>query len=285
MTSTRLYEIINESNFWAENIPLEEENLSEPYYLADIIGLDEYPENLIDMKKAFNDVFNFNKQTIELKEEEEEVKEYKIVLFKPRKPKKRGRKKSLTNENNLKKPRRKMHCKTDYDNVLTKIQVNFLTFIINITNDIIEQNFKEKNHDIYFRQINYKVKKNIKLKNISRLKNSSIKDILQMEISRKFRKDGEDYNKNNYINILEQINKDNTLNWINNFFNMNYLDLFEKYYDTFEKKNNFIFLNRKINFSKKTKSNLLEKDKTNQEMQECIKKISERYLKRENQES
>ena len=158
----------------------------------------------------------------------------------------------------------------DDDNVLTKIQVHFFTYLINITNDIIKSGFG-KNDD--FQQIKYDDKKNIKLDNIKKLKNSKIKDILQMKISSKCRKYDENYNKNNYIKILETISNDTSLNWITDFFHMNYLDLFEKYYN-----NDNSFFGKEINISKETKSfnDLLKKN--DDKMKECLDIISKRYL-------
>ena len=271
-----LCEVDSEScDFIPGNLPLEEvyKNLDENSSLADIISTifgrrdthDDsiYFDNINNVDRAFDNVFPFNNPTIELQENEES----KIVLFKTKKLKKRGRKKSPNNIYNSNKPKRKIHCKTDDDNVLIKLQVHFLTFVINITNDIIDQNITKPH--------------------ISRLRDCSIKDILQMKITPKCRKYGEDYNKDNYKFILEQIGKDKSLNWINNFFNMNYLDLFEKYYYTFDKKSNFIIQDQKINFSRKSKTfyDLLEKNSDDQEIQKCLIKISESYLDRVKQQS
>jgi len=156
--------------------------------------------------------------------------------------------------------------------------------VINITNDVIDSYFQAKKNGIYFRQINYFDKKNITLSHISRLKDCSIKDILQkIKITPKCRKQGEDYNKNICDYYLKLIEGDESLNWINDFFNMNYLDLFKRYYYTYEKKSDFVIPGRKIkiNYSTKTKPfyDLLEKNRNDEIIQECFKKIiSEQYL-------
>lgn len=279
-----LFEVISDSgDFVPGELPNPTEilNLQEPCYFHDKMSTAELSVNIINMDKAFNDIFPFIKPILPLEENDN-----KPIFFKTKKVLKRGRKKSVNVDINSHKPKRKIHCKTDDDNVLIKIQVHFLTFLINITNDVIEPYFQAKKKNIYFRQINYDYKKNITIDHISELKSCAIKDILQKEISPKCRNYGKDYNKNNYDYILEQINKDKELNWINNFFNMNYLELFEKYYYTYNKKNYFYFQDKKINFSKKTKTfyNLLEKNKNDQEIQECFKKISERYLNRPKQQ-
>ena len=275
-----LYEVINDSYDY-DKLPIELGNInfSEPGYFADKLSTAEHSVNIINIEKSsFDDIFPLNRPCIQLEENDN-----KLILFKTKKLQKRGRKQQIQTSFNSYKPKRKIHSKTDDDNVLIKIQVHFLTFLINITNDLIEPYFQAKKKNIFFRQINYDDKKTITLEHISQLKRSSIKDILQMKISPKCRNYGEDYNKKNYNYILEKINNDKDLEWINNFFNLNYLELFEKYY----KRNNFYFQDKKINFSKKTKTfyNLLEKNKNDQEIQECFKKISERYLNREKQNS
>ena len=279
-----LFEVISDSgDFVPGELPNPTEilNLQEPCYFHDKMSTAELSVNIINMDKAFNDIFPFIKPILPLEENDN-----KPIFFKTKKVLKRGRKKSVNVDINSHKPKRKIHCKTDDDNVLIKIQVHFLTFLINITNDVIEPYFQAKKKNIYFRQINYDYKKNITIDHISELKSCAIKDILQKEISPKCRNYGKDYNNNNYDYILEQINKDKELNLINNFFNMKYLEIFEKYYYTYNKKNYFYFQDKKINFSKKTKTfyNLLEKNKNDQEIQECFKKISERYLNRPKQQ-
>ena len=188
-----LCELDSEScDFIPGNLPLEEEYTI--FGRRDRHDDSIYFDNINNVDRAFDNVFPFNRPTIELQENEES----KIVLFKTKKLKKRGRKKSPNNIYNSNKPKRKIHCKTDDDNVLIKLQVHFLTFVINITNDIIDPYFQSKKYDIYFRQINYEDKKNITKPHISRLMDCSIKDILQMKITPKCRKYGEDYNKNIY---------------------------------------------------------------------------------------
>ena len=284
-----LDEVINDScdsvpDKW--QIDIENINFSEPGYFAnfaDKLSTAEHSVNIINIEKSsFDDIFPLNRPCIQLEENDN-----KLILFKTKKLQKRGRKQQIQTSFNSYKPKRKIHSKTDDDNVLIKIQVHFLTFLINITNDLIEPYFQAKKKNIFFRQINYDDKKTITLEHISQLKRSSIKDILQMKISPKCRNYGEDYNKKNYNYILEKINNDKDLEWINNFFNLNYLELFEKYYYTYNKRNNFYFQGQKINFSKKTKTfyNLLEKNKNDQEIQECLERISERYLNGEKQRS
>ena len=265
---------INEEDIPSE-LPLEQ---SEVLYLSSILNnydmqrstmdstniINQIVENNNNIDRVCNNIFYAPKATIELEENEDKNQNPKCVTLNLKKYTKRGRKKEEG------KPIRKKHSSMDDDNVLTKIQVHFFTYLINITNDIIKSGFG-KNDD--FQQIKYDDKKNIKLDNIKKLKNSKIKDILQMKISSKCRKYDENYNKNNYIKILEAISNDTSLNWITDFFHMNYLDLFEKYYN-----NDNSFFGKEINISKETKSfnDLLKKN--DDKMKECLDIISKRYL-------
>ena len=265
---------INEEDIPSE-LPLEQ---SEVLYLSSILNnydmqrstmdstniINQIVENNNNIDRVCNNIFYAPKATIELEENEDKNQNPKCVTLNLKKYTKRGRKKEEG------KPIRKKHSSMDDDNVLTKIQVHFFTYLINITNDIIKSGFG-KNDD--FQQIKYDDKKNIKLDNIKKLKNSKIKDILQMKISSKCRKYDENYNKNNYIKILETISNDTSLNWITDFFHMNYLDLFEKYYN-----NDNSFFGKEINISKETKSfnDLLKKN--DDKMKDCLNIISKRYL-------
>ena len=283
MTFPVFYEVIIESSDYSPGNILLEDNFDEIGSLADRISTSNNFENINEVDKAFDDVFPFIKPTLELPENEES----KVVLFKTKKHKKRGRKKSQNIFGNFIQTKRKIHCKTDDDNVRIKIQVHFLTFLINITNDVIDSYFQAKKSGIYFRQINYFDKKNITLSHISRLKDCSIKDILQkIKITPKCRNQGEDYNKDICDKYLKLIEGDESLNWINDFFNMNYLDLFGYYY-TYEKKSDFVIRGRKINYSTKTKPfyDLLEKNRNDEIIQECFKKISKQYFYRPKQQS
>ena len=217
---------------------------------------------VIESDKASESNFPFKNEIIELKENEES----QMNLFLTKKYKKKGRIK--INDTN-----RKTHNKMDDDNVLTKIQADFLKFLIAISNDVIEPYFGK-----YFMPINYSIRKNIKSDHISKLKISSIKDILKMDISPKFQKYGENFNKKVYDFICERANEDENLSWIRDFFNMNYLDLFNEYYYKISKNESyFYFGDKKIKFSEaKPFCYLLEKNKSNPLYQERLIKIAEK---------
>ena len=203
-------------------------------------------------------------------------KERKGKIFKITRKKNRGKIKSqIPNKKN-----REKHDKYEVGNVLTKIQVHCFKFLINFINDLIKQAFQKKNHNIKkFKQISYAIKKNINCENIKELKATQIKVILQKEISLKGQND-KNYNKNIYDKINKLIENDSTLNWINDIFEMNYLEFLKKFYIDNNKKD--------ITISKETKSfnDLLEKNKNDNKMKENLKRVGKNiYFKEDGRNS
>ena len=290
-----LDEISNESNESIPeeiNIPFENQIEINSYFLNDDISPRQiyfndhtfnkfstkaFSNNALDndikkdkSDKVFEGNFPFLKKSIEL----EENAESKINIFQTKKHKIRGRLK--TNNSN-----RKNHGKTADDNVLTKIQDHFFKFLIDVSNDVLERYFRTKKNNECFKQINYDIKRNITSDHIYMLKNCSIKDILQMKISPKYKKYGEDYNKELCDSINEEVKNDKNLSWIKNFFDMNYLKVFHEYYSINKDRNYFVISDnlsdKKINILENTKPfyNLLEK---NAEIQDRLKTISKRHF-------
>ena len=167
-------------------------------------------------------------------------------LFKIEKNKKRGRK-------SMKK--KKFHLKSDFDNVLTKIQIHFLNFLINISNDVLKATLTENN--LHFKHINYNFKKQITYEHIKYLKTVPIKVLLEKDISSKYRKYSKDFNSK----ILQQVIPSSK--WLEEFFNMKYLSLFRIYYNNCKPLKQINFNGKNINLSLNTKSffNLLKKNR------------------------
>ena len=162
---------------------------------------------------------------------------------------------------------RRTHTNSDFDNLQTKIQVHFLTFIINISNDAVLAELGDKN--ISFKDISYKIKKEVNYQNCTKLKNSTIKDILENDISEKYKQFKRDFN----VNTLNKVY--NSSDWLNKFFNMKYLEMFEIYYSKGKPLKEFIFEGKKITLSKTTKTfyDLLNK-KGNVEIQNKLKETA-----------
>ena len=115
--------------------------------------------------------------------------------------KKRGRekvKKQEINENNGIGYIR-IHDKHTSDNVLRKIQVHYISFIVSFINEILKGlGFKQK-----FLNLTYSFKKNINKEFINSLKTKDIGNILCNKISGKYKKD-ENINKNIYDEIIQK---------------------------------------------------------------------------------
>ena len=167
-------------------------------------------------------------------------------LFKIEKNKKRGRK-------SMKK--KKFHLKSDFDNVLTKIQIHFLNFLINISNDVLKATLTKNN--LHFKHINYNFKKQITYEHFKYLKTVPIKVLLEKDISSKYRKYSKDFNSK----ILQQVIPSSK--WLEEFFNMKYLSLFRIYYNNCKPLKQINFNGKNINLSLNTKSffNLLKKNR------------------------
>ena len=131
------------------------------------------------------------------------------------KNKKRGRK--------ALKEGKRQHNALDQDNIIRKIQVHFLSFIIYFCNDLI-QAFLPNYKDLCFKNIQYELKKTVNHAYIENLKSKNIGDILQLTASPKNKKFSGNINQItfNKICILNPFLKE--------FFKMSYLDMFNNYY-------------------------------------------------------
>jgi hypothetical protein len=146
----------------------------------------------------------------------------------------------------------KIHRSTDYDNILSKIQIHFFNFLVNFANDairtVITNNKERKKFE--FKHIKHKDKIQISIAGLEKLIKKPISDILQLNISKKYRKLSldEDYNKNIYNKVID------LSDWLKKLFDMNYLDAFKLYYNSCQPLECFEFEDKIIKFSKKTKS-------------------------------
>ena len=247
------------------------------YYLEDISNNDEDNKslnNLLDddhfMKN--NDEFNFKE--FDLKYSLPSLDDFKLIFhndnnsinetkgndiknratishlypFNISNPLKRGKKYFI-------RKKKYEHKSTDFDNLQRKVQVHFLTFIINLSNDALVSILGTKTN-YHFKQIHYELKKQISHEFVKKLKSSNIKELFKMKISPKNKCHKE------YINleILNEVcNKSKILD---KFFNINYLEFFNNFYFNEAKNiNKIIFEGKEINFSYRTKPfyDLIEK--------------------------
>jgi hypothetical protein len=126
-----------------------------------------------------------------------------------------------------------------------------MNFLINFANDAIKTEFNDKRKiNLEFKKINHKIKKKISSKKMNKLIQSPISSILQLEISKKYKKLSldKDYNKNIYNEIIA------LSEWLKKLFNMNFVDAFKLYYNDGESLDRIEFDGMVINFSNKTKN-------------------------------
>ena len=153
--------------------------------------------------------------------------------------KKRGR---ASNDKDKKNKTKRVHSSTDFDNILRKLQVHFLSFIIHFINEILDE-FYPNEKNIRFLNLSYEAKKNVKHDYVESLKKSQIKDILIFPPSTKYK-----IHKDENINkeIFERICESNS--YLKHFFEITYLDLFNRYY--IKNTKNFTFDDKEITFKK-----------------------------------
>jgi hypothetical protein len=179
---------------------------------------------------------------------------------------KRGRKNKLKTT----KKSRKTHSNKSFDNLLRKIQVHFLTFLIGFVNDILKKDLNYS-HKFSFKQIKTEIKNNVKYENVSNLKEMTVGDILQKDISKKYKRYNKCYNRE----IFEKIKRKS--NWFDELFKMKYLELFNYYYNEGFPKKIFFYKKSEIILSPKTKSFYYLIEEYKDLRQDLIKTVKEVY--------
>ena len=189
-----------------------------------------------------------NNNSIILENSQNEVN--KTITFKTILHQKRGRK-----EKNV-KIGKKYHGSGDFDNIQRKIQVSFINFLINLANDAV-QTILGKESKFIFKDVKYIFKKVANHNYVEKLKKNKYSDIVQMKVSPKNRSYNEDSNKETYLQLC------NISSELKNFFDKNYLYIFQKYFCEIKNNQNEIdFDGLKIKISKNTKGlyDLLKKN-------------------------
>jgi hypothetical protein len=163
-------------------------------------------KNLIEKKDI-----NINPKFIVIKEEFKETKYSRNIIKIKRK---RGREKKKVSKRNI-----RIHKPDSQDNILRKIHVHFLSFIVPYLNELLKYlGYKQK-----FLKLNYIFKRKADKTTVKELKNKSIGDIISKKISNKYRNKNKDHNKLLYNEI-----KDKEI--IKNIFSEKYITLFKNVY-------------------------------------------------------
>ena len=140
---------------------------------------------------------------------------------------------------------KRVHLASDNDNILRKIQVHFLSFMVNYINDVIKTLIDDRNVPL-FKNLDYKIKKRVKHEYIEDLRNKSIAEILQSKVSPKMKVHDDSVNKNIYSTICKMSP------FMVEYLNQGYVSLFKEYY--FNENRIFKVDGKIINLSIKTKT-------------------------------
>ena len=146
---------------------------------------------------------------------------------------------------------KKIHSSTSNDNILCKMHIHFLKFLVNFANDVIKSAIdKKEGTKLKFAHIKHEIKIQMSITNLKKLMKKPINAILQLEISSKYRKLSleKDYNKNVYKKAVA------LSDWLKKLFDLNYLDAFKLYYNDFQPLKIFEFEGKEIKISKNTES-------------------------------
>ena len=208
-----LFNHIYENPWFCDGINFFNYNYNDEEYFANEVNDNEYNSTF-----SGSNISIINKNYIETDESlnlsllNQEPK----IYFKLKKRKPGKKRKLLTDKNPY------LHTKNKFDNILTKIQVQYINFLINFINIIIE---KFGRSDLQFKLIDASLKKHNKIESRKKLKEGTIADVLKNEISSKYTK----INKNHNFEVYEELVKNGLVDVIN-VLNQKFLFFFESVY-------------------------------------------------------
>ena len=162
--------------------------------------------------------------------------------------------------------KRQTHTKAAFDNIITKVQVHFMSFIIFFLNECVSNLSTYKK--IEFLIFAHELKSNSTNKLLQVIKNYKLKDLLEKwNISKKNKKYDKDINKTN----LKKLRKEPLFEDI---FRMEYLELFSLYYNDEQPLEEISINSKQVKLSDKSKSfyGLL---KNNEDLKEDIIKYTQ----------
>jgi hypothetical protein len=215
---------------------------------------------IYDLSNSFsiNEIFNNDFNSSEIDESENL---YNLIMIKPKSnnkdkiifkteklQKKRGRKRN-------KESKKDEHTSWSIDNIIVKVQAHFLDFMISFLNDCVHS-FPET-QKYTFLKLDRGEKKKVSKKQMDKMKNSTIKDLLEkVKISKKYKQYDENTNKSNLDALMEE-------SWLRQIFHIKFSDLFFYYYNNEQPLKDLTIFGKKLILSKTTESfiALLQKDK------------------------
>ena len=229
-------------------------------FLSNIKNEEEFsiPDEISNMENSLmnltEDIFKINQKNLETKITSKVIdnklnktfdKKEDKNIFKTFKFSKRGRPRTKSSRKNT-------HSNDSSDNILDKLKSHFISFLISQANDVANIYYKTVIYHELFKKIKYLEKLKYNPTQIRKLK---YKDIFNLKISR----------KNKGIIEKDSTNKDVYDNVCNNsillkeFFEQNYLDVFNDVYYKDKREYNFKGLKIKLSDRTKTFQDLLNK--------------------------
>ena len=166
---------------------------------------------------------------------------------------KRGRKTTRGNK-------KETHTSLTFDNIISKVQIHFLSFLISFLNECAFNFSSDKK--VKFLNFAHFLKSNSTSKHIDQIKKYTIKKLLEeWEISDKYK----NYKKDNNKSILKKLVNDNPI--FEKIFQKKYLEFFLLYFNNEEPLDELIINGNVIRLSGKTKSfyDLLAKNENSKE--------------------
>ena len=115
------------------------------------------------------------------------------------------------------------HTKHKIDNILTKIQVSYINFLVDLINKIL---YEINRSDLHFLYLDGKFKKYNTTQKRKELMNATIGDIIKTEISAKYTTIPK--NRNNIV--YERLKNDNSLSEVMNILNLKFMFFFKNIY-------------------------------------------------------
>lgn len=160
---------------------------------------------------------------------------------------------------------REKHGKSEKDNILIKIQVHFMSFIVKFINYYIEKYLKDKRYLFY--ELSYTIKRDISRKFFTEIKSKTLGEVLRNKPSKKSVK------KKNWNKSYEKMNEEvfkhvyGKNKVLTSWLDYNYLDFFHNIYcnDNWE--------NKEINFPR-LKDLIIKEKKNNPNELDYIPKIT-----------
>ena len=149
----------------------------------------------------------------------------------------------------IKESKKAEHTARYIDNITRKIQVHFLTILVNLINDIISTFSLEeiRYKDISMKHFDYKEKSNITKEYFENMKKSLIKELFEnINITSKNKRCGENINKENIKKLIKY-----DYDYFSNLFEKDYLFLFRLYYNNGKPLNKLSLFGKNINISDK----------------------------------